>query len=243
MNLWNHYRVRHMRQRIRNILFEATDFKDRPNINDKFWKWFGKSIAVDEQGNPMVMYRGAMHDEGSKLTKNKYFIYLSPMLSYAKNFVQRGVAKNISPYYVKTEHPLDMRSFGDGKNRRWEIYKFLEEKGVDVSELFQQYGFNSETGWYPVSEKESKKWLMYKDTFVWELFRYEKSSFFEKSNMNMMERIVNAGYDGIIWYEKLTGDMRGENYYGEAYVVLNSRQIKSIYNSGTWNPNNPDVTK
>ena len=48
-----------MKDRIRNILMEATVFEDRPNINDKFWKWFGDSKIVDDHGNPMPVYHGS----------------------------------------------------------------------------------------------------------------------------------------------------------------------------------------
>lgn len=47
-----------MRQCIRNILYE-TAFKDMPNINDQFWRWFGNSKVVDSQGNPMPVYHGS----------------------------------------------------------------------------------------------------------------------------------------------------------------------------------------
>jgi hypothetical protein len=47
-----------MRDRIRNILTEAMTFKDRPNINDAFWKWFGNSKVVDSNGDPLIVYHG-----------------------------------------------------------------------------------------------------------------------------------------------------------------------------------------
>lgn len=40
------------------LLHEAINITDNPN----FWKWFGNSKVVDDQGNPLVVYHGTDQD-------------------------------------------------------------------------------------------------------------------------------------------------------------------------------------
>lgn len=34
----------------------------RPNLNDAFWAWFGKSKVVDDAGRPLMVYHGTTHE-------------------------------------------------------------------------------------------------------------------------------------------------------------------------------------
>lgn len=108
------------------------DGKTRPIINSlgeqihntpegiiAFWKWFGDSKAVDEKGNPLVVYHGDSEDfdefihpwdrEDYEESFEDYDIpnlgvgfYFTPTESYAKRF---GKTK---AYYLKINNLLDL---------------------------------------------------------------------------------------------------------------------------------------
>lgn len=52
----------------------------------------------------------------------------------------------------------------------------------------------------------------------------------------LRQLIIDAGYDGIVY--KNTAKQEGE---GDSYVAFEPTQIKSIFNKGTFGPNNPDI--
>lgn len=92
-----------MRNRIRNILLEATAFKDMPNINDAFWKWFGDSVATDYNGDPKVFFHGTRNANFKQFKirkpniKGSYYrfmetgIWLTPHPEIATKFMRKKV--------------------------------------------------------------------------------------------------------------------------------------------------------
>lgn len=46
--------VSEFRKRVYRLFKEHTDLE----LNDNFWRWFGNSKCVDEQGKPLVFYHG-----------------------------------------------------------------------------------------------------------------------------------------------------------------------------------------
>ena len=62
---------------------------------------------------------------------------------------------------------------------------------------------------------------------------YKKINHFrdDKKSVKFTEKLIAAGYDGVIY--------QGDN--GNEYVAFNPNQIKSIYNRGTFAPNNDNI--
>ena len=109
-----------MKDRIRNILFEATAFKDRSNINDAFWKWFGNSVAVnhDRDGEPQIFYHG---------TRNSNFKHFKIRKPNEKGlyyrFMETGIWVTPQPVIAsrftrtrKLNNPVEMESMKDVLN-------------------------------------------------------------------------------------------------------------------------------
>ena len=93
-----------MKQRIRNILIEATAFTDRSNINEAFWNWFGKSKVVDSNGDPLVVYRGGVLNDGILPPQERggfpnEIAYFSDRREYAEQYGQ------VEEFYLKITNP------------------------------------------------------------------------------------------------------------------------------------------
>lgn len=94
-----------MRNRIRNILIEATAFNDRPNINDNFWKWFGDSKMVDVDGNPHIFYHGTTADFSEFNTRPASFFTFR--IEYASKYGKKQ-GGSVVPVYLSLQNPARM---------------------------------------------------------------------------------------------------------------------------------------
>ena len=125
-----------MKDRIRNILMEATVFEDRPNINDNFWKWFGKSKVVDEYGNPLVVYHGTGKEFiGNSFIPSKWFgdIYFASELEVVHKYGK----SHIIPVYLRIEN--------DGFERYKEIIENrLSDGREEANDMLKAEGYD---GW------------------------------------------------------------------------------------------------
>lgn len=113
-----------------------TKFKDftKGNINNNFWKWFGNSKIVDNNGNPLVVYRTQKTEipHGNfKEPKMIYGIYFSQDKDSTLKYGQ--ITKE---YYLKIENPKILRGFEFGEP--WDLsiitrdkYNKLKEDGFD----------------------------------------------------------------------------------------------------------------
>lgn len=75
------------------------------NLNDNFWKWFGNSKIVDENGNPLICYHGTNNKFNSfNKSINGHFgagIYFTPNYSVGKSY-----GSKLKSVYLKIENPL-----------------------------------------------------------------------------------------------------------------------------------------
>lgn len=78
----------------------------REYLNDNFWKWFGNSKVVDENGNPLVVYHGTSSDfsEFDSHSSSYYFTTNPKYAEYMANMNKRNRQNyNIMPVYLKIE--------------------------------------------------------------------------------------------------------------------------------------------
>ena len=68
-----------------------------------FWKWFGDSTVVDEQGRPKVMYHGTPFEF------NIFDVGFNPNFFTADKKYAKVYGKKIMPVYLKVENVLDTR--------------------------------------------------------------------------------------------------------------------------------------
>lgn len=52
----------------------------------------------------------------------------------------------------------------------------------------------------------------------------------------LMDKLKSLGYDGIVYKNRIEGK-------GDSYIVLSPSQIKSIYNTGQFDPTNPNISE
>lgn len=84
-----------------------------------FWKWFGESKVVDEQGRPLVVYRGTNTEILGKNPKRpEEAYYFAKNADYAATFADNNTG-SIIPAYLKLNNPFYSESIGDVT-----VYKF-----------------------------------------------------------------------------------------------------------------------
>ena len=94
-----------------------------------FWRWFGDSKVVDEQGRPLVVYHGALGH--TNLTE------ISPEYGFNVKAVYTSDNKNISTHYAQSSYIK--RDIADTKN------KIEDAKTVeDINKILNRYGKSAE---------------------------------------------------------------------------------------------------
>ncbi|MDD3230277.1 MAG: JAB domain-containing protein [Oscillospiraceae bacterium] len=78
-----------------------------------FWKWFGESKVVDEDGRPLVVYHGT-DAEFNEFIPSKRGIWLTPNKERAKGYAQNRTNNSgseiIMPLYANIKNPLDQET-------------------------------------------------------------------------------------------------------------------------------------
>jgi hypothetical protein len=129
----------------------------------EFKEFFKDSKVVDEDGNPLLVYRGQRRDAGAEstdlatratpsFTDNKY---VASVYSYAKSKGKYTEGSNVAPSYLKMVNPIDLREFG---NEPKPLIDLLEASGItgleespdvalnilkDLDDLQEKTGFES----------------------------------------------------------------------------------------------------
>lgn len=117
--------------------FQETYEKIR-NGGDEFVKKFlGDSVTIDENGNPMIFYRGSREVYG-KESDNKQMFYttrLSKASSYMKPTIkslavnlETGSGSNIRSSFIKMENPVELNANGN----EWSLI-YVEVEGQETS--------------------------------------------------------------------------------------------------------------
>jgi hypothetical protein len=138
-------------------------FKIKPPKTAEFEEWFGDSVAIDENGNPIVFYHGTDQDftqfKPSKEGALGKGIYITPDAEYAGNYAaedvfgeKRGTGGNVIPMFVRITDPLVIKyeygrdpaiqaleELGIGfEKARDMMEKAAEEKGGPTNEIMSR---------------------------------------------------------------------------------------------------------
>jgi len=62
-----------------------------------FWRWFGDSVFVDDQGRPMVMYHGTAADIDEFIPRQANAIFITPRVGFAADF-NKGVLGGVATW-------------------------------------------------------------------------------------------------------------------------------------------------
>ena len=228
-------------------------------LNDNFWKWFGNSKVVDEQGRPLVVYHGSPHK-----------------LIYNVNYVE-NINKIIKRMYEFVNKPDKYKYITIDKMYNWRetIYEFLKkypdfpitQKELDGIEQYIPFEIFdiSKSGLNTDSDKNSG--IYFTDSYdaartfashistdefgneklytpstsgVFSAYLSIQNPFIGKNITDKsIEKYKAMGYDGII--NVMTKHKRLGVPIKREYIVFNPNQIKSINNNGEWNPNSNNI--
>lgn len=129
------------------------DGKERPTTNSNgqpiatteqglrnFYKWFGDSKVVDEQGRPLVVYHGTnKRFQSFKKTEKMYFF--SDNRNVADSYTDNDLIYNV---YVRMENPLII----DAKHSYWQdipVPSTIDKKELleNFYQVYEKYGFST----------------------------------------------------------------------------------------------------
>lgn len=198
---------------------------DRVTDTPAFKRWFGDSKVVDGNGKPMAVYHASTSPIDEFKPKSygtagdhSYF-YFAGSQAWSKKFAKDslGVDKpSMHKVYLSIQNPLDLR----GETRtpsQWA--KFFDGIGVELSDKFQ-----SKLDAAPAKQEIA----------AWQLLRFDTPE-----NGAMRERLIDAGYDGIIMSDVSRGKMDNTTF-----VSFYPTQIKSATdNNGQFDGANPNIRR
>jgi hypothetical protein len=197
--------------------------------NPNFRKWFGDSKVVDENGEPLVVYHG---------TGSNFSVFKRGDLGNHFGTVNqanqvagfRYGSSSVIPVYLHIKNPIrlvDMGGFG----------------ASDVISQLIDMKITTESEWQKYSKNE-------------DLWAYENEA-------GVIDLLKDEGYDGAIYLNRREGthdpfgpDGVEGNELNEmtdaevierfpnvedSYIAFHPTQIKSIYNTGTFDATNPDI--
>lgn len=203
------------------------------NIDENFKNWFGESKVVDAEGKPLVVYHGSKnkftefeHGHGDFYEINNQYgpgFYLTnhkkSATSYGKNVIE-GYASIQNPITRKTNfftddairQVLDRADYAFGQE--WNAWNQRQDKSAPKSEIVDEFIRRQSNNNDLEKIKAMVKWF--------------------KSPETMKQAIADVtGADGVIAKDVLK-DI-------DVFTVFSPTQIKSVFNRGTFDPNNPNI--
>jgi len=195
----------------------------------EFKKWFGESKIVDPSGQPLVMYHGTTRSFESfdpNVTRpelddeNIGAIFFTSNPKFAGDFAGdisiTGPGGNIVPVYVKADKPFD--------------YENPEHRKLLIDTVLQKYGQKRPDGKMALFEN-GKPTLYDKEVLDAGLDPENTSNWMLMENKQVQETIKSLGFDSF--FVKEAGNKN--------LAVYKPEQVKSVFNKGTWNPNDPRI--
>lgn len=230
-----------------DIPFMRADTKD-----EAFKHWFGASKVVDAAGNPLVVYHGtnAMFEAfdpakgGANGSAEGYGFYFTDEKATAEGYAKIGGDGRVIEAYMSMQKPLDVNApkFTAAQLQKvikkaveLEIKQFPDEmsdyKDTFLSNFVDTYST-------PLDKAVAETARMLVDGNEIAVDQLAELSNVSGSRLTVARAVRDTlGYDGIM--AKGYGG-RGEAG-GNIYVAWFPEQIKSIYNAGTYDPNDPRI--
>ena len=180
--------------------------------SQEFKQWFGNSKVVDENGEPLVAYHGTNAENIQQFDKNK----VSNVYGSRNGF-----------FFAKREQDA-----GYGHTVMPVYLSMQKPYVVDVAQELSQLDYDikteraeAEAAGYPISRWEGKGS---------EEFEANDSAtaYLDDNYEEIFSRANEGNYDGVI--------VKGVDG-SETYVAFEPTQIKSVYNKGTFDANNPNI--
>lgn len=212
-----------------------------------FKRWFGKSVVVDRDGNPLRVYRGehGATEDGDVQTLIGSYTFVADH-KIASTYAQspnddrmEAAASRVVPAYLRIENPV----INNRDDPFIEFSDIIEKFGLDeAKKLAVRYADRIE---YTGNWMEDEEGL-YDGLDSVEQLVEEKPELIETLYMDAYPLLddkefvalaMSKGYDGGIHVGN------GESGAEDEYRVFSKSQIKSIFNNGDFDPKNPDMLR
>ena len=215
-----------------------------------FWRWFGDSKVVDEQGRPLVVYHG---------TKAQFDEFLGEKIG------QSGTSEGVGFYFTNDENVA--KGFGDVMS----VYLKLEKPIYAYAQVFMAEDYDGDldimeanaemirdASMQVLEDLKAKGYEFYDETTSQMADIYTETDY--DSLVNTIEMYIKDGIKAEEYDEnKLYNDIREAiikefgfdgfktKGYGSSnatvYVALMSNQIKSVDNRGTYSSDTGNIYK
>ena len=227
-----------------------------PELNDNFRWWFRDSKVVDDNGQPLVCYHGSTVDieefdigySGQNTGNNQEEVfYFTSDRHTAITYSQEATVRENEWRFYDEETGFD----------NWDDYaEHLRNEVFDnphinpcYLRIENPYVFDAEYTDFDYKRNYTLCSLlkgnsnidydMWDEGLAEEL--YDVFTEYDEENDEYIEK--NVSFDGIIIKNVIDSISEDANYYIDVYVVWDSRQIKSVFNKGIWDLDNPNVNE
>jgi hypothetical protein len=234
----------------------------------EFQAWFKGSKVVDRQGRPLRVYHGTTTPEdfdefavGSHTAKEDDQFYRTGSGQDPRTFLGSHFAKEVHVAGKFARGLYGERQHSPNGGRIYPVYLRIVKPFVTTDSamldamLGQEYNTSS-VDWVLENESTDEQGNPINHDAV--VDRYERdvrfrsginqsalefendsepSEFILAEEMAAMYRgkLIQRGYDGIIYKNEIEG--------GTSYIIFDPRQVKSAFNTGSFNPENPNMSE
>jgi hypothetical protein len=210
--------------------FDVSTFNQGPVDvkSPEFKAWFGDSKVVDENGEPLVVYHGTSN-KFSEFKGKKHFFTSSRDLADAYG------SKGAMPVYLNIKNPLIVDAYGQSFDNIVnaqgfkKMQKDLTEKDYQMLAKLHDMSIQEIKEFFP---NEGEQMVNLASAYGQKGKSADAWADYAKQN----------GYDGVI-IKDVVDNTGWENADIRAtdYIVFDPKQIKSVYNKGTFDKNNPNI--
>lgn len=232
---------------IKSIYNKGTFSSTNPNINEsteksnmqshrekienssEFKKWFGNSIARErmvsskekfQNKKPLVLYHGTNFDFSKFETgRDAYYANVFGSFLTKRHAIFLSESPEMASEFGKSVIPVYIKA-----ETPLDLTTGLD---VEDEQKLEKSGFNTR--------------IFYYINNIWELFD-------DESGKHFVDGLKKAGYDSVVFNENIP--LKGDADRGVAtgketttWAVFEPTQIKSIYNKGTFEVNNPNINE
>lgn len=193
-------------------------FQVAPNVeSQEFKNWFGNSTIVDDEGNPLVLYRGI--SEKYNVDKQPNVVWLSPNKAQSDRYRHGGSGSEVLSVYAKVENPF----FVGDSYTQMTVSNFVNKIMSTIDTAYEKGRITEQRALALYDELEN---IQRNDDG-----KYSSVYQIYNSRQDLVDIIKELGFDAISTTED------GNLTYG----VFGQENVKAVNNQGTFNPNDPNI--
>jgi hypothetical protein len=215
-----------------------------------FKNWFGDSKVTNDAGQPIVVYHARAGDFDSFDTAGRgktkgTGAFFSSSADVASTYGVKG-EENIAPVYLSMKKPVII----DANGANWsdiDMSAKISVPEIKVSDIEEQKLMAELTG--SAVDEAAMKTIPAAEMSLGDL-KINNKVIDKKVNTDEIARWARKmGYDGVIIKNVIDSGPSGRYMPDEAmnpqnvYVAFEPTQIKSVFNKGTWNPDDPRMVQ